>query len=219
MASKGRLIRRAAIGTYLMAIHALLGWLLIDKYVTFIKLDVDLGPVAVESPPEISVADPTPVVTPTPLETPYAARKVIIPVAGVNADQLVDNYAELRTEDRQHGALDIAAPAGTPVLAAVDGEIVKFHDSEMGGITIYQISVDRKYFFYYAHLQRRAEGIGEKQFVRQGTIIGYVGDTGNAGTGNYHLHFAITSVIDPERFWAGTSINPYPILKGEAELQ
>jgi murein DD-endopeptidase MepM/ murein hydrolase activator NlpD len=111
------------------------------------------------------------------------------------------------------------APAGTPVVAVADGDIVKFHDSAAGGITIYQLSTDKRYFFYYAHLQSRASGLAEGQFVKQGTIIGYVGDTGNSGAGNYHLHFSIIGVVDPKRFWDGVNVNPYPILKGEVPLQ
>jgi murein DD-endopeptidase MepM/ murein hydrolase activator NlpD len=148
-----------------------------------------------------------------------AGAKVIVPVAGVKPEQLTDTFNESRSEGRMHDAIDIPAPAGTPVLAAIDGEIVKFFDSEKGGITIYQISADRKYFFYYAHLQRRAEDVSENQLVRMGKVIGYVGDTGNAGPGNYHLHFAITSATDPKRFWDGISVNPYEVLTGKAELR
>jgi murein DD-endopeptidase MepM/ murein hydrolase activator NlpD len=132
---------------------------------------------------------------------------------------LFDTFSQARSEGRTHDAIDIPAAVGTPVLAASDGEIVKFYDSDKGGITIYQLSADRKYFFYYAHLLRRAEGLAEKQFVPRGTTIGYVGDTGNAGSGNYHLHFAITAAVDEKRFWEGISINPYEILTGRAELQ
>ena len=57
------------------------------------------------------------------------------------------------------------------------------------------------------------DGISEGKYVRQGEVIGYVGDTGNAGTGNYHLHFSIASITDPKRHWEGTNINPYPLLK------
>ncbi|HBB87880.1 MAG TPA: endopeptidase, partial [Blastocatellia bacterium] len=59
---------------------------------------------------------------------------------------------DARTEGRVHDAIDIAAPAGTPVLAAADGEIAKLFQSERGGTTIYQYSADKKLVYYYAHL-------------------------------------------------------------------
>ena len=64
---------------------------------------------------------------------------------------------------------------------------------------------------YYAHLRDfGAFETGDR--VMAGDIIGYVGDTGNAGAGNYHLHFSIAVVSDPKRYWEGTNINPYPLL-------
>jgi murein DD-endopeptidase MepM/ murein hydrolase activator NlpD len=105
------------------------------------------------------------------------------------------------------------APVGTPVVAATDGEIMRFFDSERGGITIYQMTNDRKFILYYAHLQRRATEITVGMNVRQGTTIGFVGDTGNAGVGNYHLHFSIARITDPKKFWTGVYLNPYPLLK------
>jgi murein DD-endopeptidase MepM/ murein hydrolase activator NlpD len=66
--------------------------------------------------------------------------------------------------------------------------------------------------FYYAHLSRYADNLTEGSAVRQGQTIAYVGDTGNAGAGNYHLHFSIALVSDPNRYWEGTNINPYPLL-------
>lgn len=142
-----------------------------------------------------------------------AAPGLIIPVAGVRPDQLIDTFSDSRSEGRFHDAIDIPAAAGTPVVAASDGEIVKFWDSERGGITVYQLTADRKYILYYAHLQRRADEISIGTRVQKGTTIGFVGDTGNAGTGNFHLHFSIAIVTDPKRFWSGTNINPYPVLK------
>jgi len=53
----------------------------------------------------------------------------------------------------------------------------------------------------------------EGHFAKQGETIAYVGDSGNAGTGNYHLHFSIALVSDPKRYWEGVNINPYPLLK------
>ncbi len=139
--------------------------------------------------------------------------KLIVPVAGVKPEQLLDTFADARSEGRAHDAIDISAPAGTPVLAAIDGEIIKLFQSERGGTTIYQLAPDKKLLFYYAHLQSYADGLYVGKFVRQGELIAYVGDTGNAGTGNYHLHFSISVIADPKRYWEGTNINPYPLLR------
>jgi len=140
-------------------------------------------------------------------------KPLIIPVAGVRPDQLTDTYTASRSEGRTHDAIDIMAPADTPVLAAADGKIQKLFQSERGGTTIYQLSADQKLIFYYAHLARYADGLTEGKQVRQGEVIAYVGDTGNAGAGNYHLHFSIATVSDPKRYWEGTNINPYPLLR------
>jgi murein DD-endopeptidase MepM/ murein hydrolase activator NlpD len=137
----------------------------------------------------------------------------MIPVAGVRPEQLIDTFSAARSEGRYHDAIDIPAAAGTPVVAATDGEIVKFFESERGGITIYQLTADRRFVLYYAHLQRRVDEISVGSKVRKGTTIGFVGDTGNAGPGNFHLHFSIAVITDPKRFWSGSYINPYPILK------
>ena len=139
-------------------------------------------------------------------------QSLIIPVAGVRPDQLLDTFSDSRSEGRTHDAIDIMAPADTPVLAAADGTIQKLWLSERGGTSIYQVSSDQKLIFYYAHLSRYADGLTEGKQVRQGEVIAYVGDTGNAGSGNYHLHFSIASISDPKRYWEGTNINPYPLL-------
>jgi murein DD-endopeptidase MepM/ murein hydrolase activator NlpD len=137
---------------------------------------------------------------------------LIIPVIGVRSDQLHDTFTDSRSEGRVHDAIDIPAPAGTQVVASADGEIVKLFQSERGGTTIYQLSPDKKLVFYYAHLQLYADGLVAGKFVKQGEVIGYVGDTGNAGAGNYHLHFSIAVIADAKRYWEGSNINPYPLL-------
>ena len=148
-----------------------------------------------------------------PRESFVGQVNLVIPVVGVKPEQLLDTFADARSEGRSHDAIDIAAPAGTPVVAVSEGEIVKLFQSDKGGTTIYQLSPDKKLVFYYAHLQRYANGIHEGKYLRQGEVIGYVGDTGNAGAGNYHLHFSIAILTDPKRHWDGTNINPYPLLK------
>ena len=171
--------------------------------------------------PPINYATPAASANPAQSPTPrllaeeteiVAVPPLLIPVEGVRKEDLRDTFTDSRSEGRSHDAIDIMAPGGTPVLAAADGEIAQFHDSERGGITIYQYSRDKKLIYYYAHLQSRAPNLKPKDFVRQGTVIGYVGDTGNSGAGNFHLHFAVWTVDDPKRIWEGTNINPYPLL-------
>ncbi|HEY0080486.1 MAG TPA: peptidoglycan DD-metalloendopeptidase family protein [Pyrinomonadaceae bacterium] len=141
------------------------------------------------------------------------APQLSVPVAGVRPEQLQDTYTASRSEGRTHNAIDIIAPRGTPVVAAADGKIVKLFQSVPGGITIYQLSTDEKMVYYYAHLDRYADGLQEGHFARRGETIGYVGDTGNAGSGNYHLHFSVSLISDPKRHWDGVNINPYPLFK------
>ncbi|HEX6650200.1 MAG TPA: M23 family metallopeptidase [Pyrinomonadaceae bacterium] len=167
----------------------------------------DTDPVA-PSAAEIPAAP----VTESPNSNVVSTVNLIIPVAGVRSDQLIDTFDDARSEGRVHDAIDIPAPAGTPVLAAADGRILKLFQSERGGTTIYQLGPDQKMIFYYAHLSGYAPGLAEGDNVRQGQVIAYVGDTGNAGPGNYHLHFSIAVVSDPKRYWDGTNINPYPLL-------
>jgi len=160
--------------------------------------------------PESSVINPS---TPSPIPEGTAPNNLIIPVAGVRPDQLRDTFSESRSEGRVHDAIDIAAPLGTGVLAAADGTILKLFQSERGGTTVYQLSADKRFVYYYAHLDRYADGLAEGHFAKQGETIAYVGDSGNAGAGNYHLHFSIAVISDPKHYWQGVNINPYPLLK------
>ena len=72
------------------------------------------------------------------------------------------------------------APKGTKVLAAADGKVVKLFTSKPGGLTVYQFDPSEKYAYYYAHLDRYADGLKEGAQLKRGDLIGYVGSTGNA---------------------------------------
>jgi murein DD-endopeptidase MepM/ murein hydrolase activator NlpD len=164
--------------------------------------------------PELPTATPSALSPgPSPVGEVTPPNDLIVPVAGVRPDQLRDTYSESRSEGRVHDAIDIPAPKDTPVLAAADGAILKLFQSERGGTTIYQLSTDKKFVYYYAHLDRYAEGLAEGHFAKQGETIAYVGDSGNAGAGNYHLHFSVATISDPRHYWQGVNINPYPLLK------
>lgn len=141
-----------------------------------------------------------------------ANASLLIPVAGIKPEQLQDTYTQSRSEGRTHNAIDIIAARNTPIVAAADGQIIKLFNSERGGITLYQLGTDNRTVYYYAHLERYADGITENRFARRGEIIGYVGDSGNAGRDNCHLHFSIWLVTDPKRYWDGENVNPYPLL-------
>lgn len=165
--------------------------------------------------------DPSPLPSPAPTGAPPPPNEVasslpyrlIIPVADIRPEQLRDTFIEARSEGRQHDAIDIIAPRGTAVLAAADGKIARLFNSEKGGITLYQLSPDQQFVFYYAHLERYADGVKDGKPVKQGEVIGYVGDTGNAVPGNTHLHFAVWRISDPKKFWDGENLNPFPLLR------
>ena len=139
---------------------------------------------------------------------------LVVPVAGVAPGDLVDTYTQARGEGRTHDAIDILAPRGTPVVAAVAGPVLRLFTSDRGGLTVYQLGPDRRTVYYYAHLDAYAAGLAQGQRLRAGQALGTVGDSGNAVPGNTHLHFAIWRVSDPADFWDGTPVNPYPLLTG-----
>src|SRR5436190_19510642 len=80
--------------------------------------------------------------------TLLASRALMIPVAGVPRSSVRNTFDEGRGSNR-HEAIDIAAPRGTPVLAAGDGRIVKLFESVAGGHTVYQFDPDEKFAYYY----------------------------------------------------------------------
>ena len=181
------------------------------------SLEVAPFPVATATPAQGATPAPAP---PQSAATPGGAgadipASLLIPVAGVRVEDLRDTFTEARSEGRVHNSIDIIAPKGTPVLAAADGRVVKLFQSVKGGTTLYQRGTDGKTIYYYAHLAAYADGLAENQEVRRGDVIGYVGDTGNATPGNYHLHFSIWLTDDPKRYWDGVNLNPYPLLTGK----
>ena len=142
------------------------------------------------------------------------ARDLLVPVEGISASQLHDTYNDARSGGRVHDAIDIHAPRGTPVLATADGMVIKLHYGARGGNSLYQLDQDGRTRYYYAHLTAYADGIHEGVPVHKGQVIGYVGDTGNAQPGDYHLHFAIAILNDVSRWWGGTNVNPFDVFSG-----
>jgi murein DD-endopeptidase MepM/ murein hydrolase activator NlpD len=143
------------------------------------------------------------------------ATTLLMPVRGIRPEQLGDTYNQTRGGTRIHEALDIMAPRGTPVVAAVDGKVEKLFTSDAGGLTVYQFDPSATYAYYYAHLDSYAPGLREGMQLRRGDVIGTVGSTGNASPDGPHLHFAIFLLGPEKQWWKGTPVNPYPLLTGK----
>lgn len=184
-------------------------------------------------PPASSSPEPAPSVAATPAPPPFAPQTstpvptqaqapaaevpaLLLPVQGVLARDLRDTFADGRDNNqRGHEAIDIHAPRGTPVLAVDDGPIAKLFLSKPGGITIYQFDATGQLAYYYAHLDAYAAGLKEGQNIRRGSVIGYVGSSGNANPDAPHLHFAIFRLGVEKQWWKGTPLNPFESLGGK----
>jgi peptidoglycan LD-endopeptidase LytH len=137
-------------------------------------------------------------------------RDLAIPVQGLTPRDIKDNFAELRGT-RPHEAIDMLAPRGTPVVAVAEGTVKKLFTSDRGGLTVYQFDPEQLYCYYYAHLDRYAEGLVEGKHLNKGDLVGYVGTSGNAPANTPHLHFTIFRLGPEKHWWEGTPINPYPL--------
>ncbi len=140
-----------------------------------------------------------------------ALADALIPVLGIRRDELHDSWGSKRVGHRHRG-IDILAPKGTPVVAAVDGAVLKMKWDRGGGRTLRLVDTTNRYVFYYAHLSGYARGLREGEPVRKGQVVGYVGRTGDAR--GAHLHLGIASLLgDSEHWWQARPLNPYTLLK------
>lgn len=122
----------------------------------------------------------------------------ICPVQGTNS--FGDTWGQPRSGGRSHQGVDMISPRGTPLVAVVDG-FAQSRVNTLGGNTVVLMGADGNRY-YYAHLDKW-ETLGQ---VTAGTVIGYVGDTGNAKYSTPHLHFEI-------RPGGGPAVNPYATVR------
>lgn len=136
------------------------------------------------------------------------------PLENLGLHELGDSFAAMRMGRLRHNAIDIMRPLGDPLLAVVDGVVEKLHNSRLGGITLYLVDKEKRFRFYYAHLERYADGIEEGIEVQKGDVLGFVGKTGNAKWTDPHLHFQVMTTEATGSWWkAAEVLNPYPILR------
>ncbi|RZF64883.1 M23 family metallopeptidase [Sphingomonas populi] len=195
-------MRRLGLILILLAALLIAGWLAL--------LNLPDAPRGKASPTPVAKAEPT-----TGARERRPAGLLAVPVAGVARAAITDSWGDPRENGlRQHHGTDIPAAAGTVVTAAAPGTVEKLFESNAGGTTIYVRSPARDWTYYYAHLSGYAPGLHEGQQVRTGDPLGYVGDTGDAGAGNYHLHFSLTRTTPDQRWYEGEGIDPFPYLTG-----
>ncbi len=116
-----------------------------------------------------------------------------------------DTFGDPRSGGRVHLGVDIMAAQGNDIYAVVTGTVSKIYVDYAGSLAGNGLRIrqpDGTYFFY-GHLLRLADGIVLGSEVTFGQVVGYVGQTGNAGTPHLHLE------IHPQ---GGAAVNPYPIV-------
>lgn len=126
-----------------------------------------------------------------------------MPVHGVHLDEVTDTWGAARSEGRTHEGVDIFAGRGTPVFSVSPGYVVRSGENQLGGLFVITIGPGGVRY-YYAHLDTIATGMEMGAPVHADTVIGYVGNTGNASGTPPHLHFGI---------YADGAENPYPLLR------
>jgi peptidoglycan LD-endopeptidase LytH len=134
-------------------------------------------------------------------EDPPAALP--LPVAGIPARAVRDTWGDPRPGNRRHEGIDLFAPRGTPVVSTTRGIVSSIGENRLGGTVVWILGPGGD-LHYYAHLDRVAD-IAPRQRLEPGSVIGYVGNTGNAANTPPHLHYGIY------RRPSG-AINPYPLL-------
>lgn len=129
--------------------------------------------------------------------------ELLMPVYGARMNAVNDTWATPRSGGRSHEGQDIFAKTGTPIFSATDGYVRRIRTTEIGGKNILITGAGGRRY-YYAHLDSFAKGLTVGDWVTTDTVIGFVGNTGNAINTPPHLHFGMY-----EKY---SAINPYDLL-------
>ncbi len=142
-----------------------------------------------------------------------ALTDLLVPILGIARTDIRNDYGARRVGHRHQG-VDIPAPKGTPVVATVDGSVLKMKWDAGGGRTLRLLDSTGKFVFYYAHLSGYASGLHEGVSVKQGQVLGFVGRTGDVYGRGAHQHLGISSLLgDADHWWVARPLNPYRFLE------
>jgi murein DD-endopeptidase MepM/ murein hydrolase activator NlpD len=137
-----------------------------------------------------------------------AETAIAMPVPGADVERIADTWHAPRAPNRRHEGVDIFVEHGTPVVSATSGVVVGVGENRLGGRIVRVAGAGRR-TYYYAHLDKWAENLFPGREVRPRSVLGYVGNTGNANATRPHLHFGI--------YGAGGAIDPLPLIAAAAE--
>ena len=132
--------------------------------------------------------------------------ELAMPVDAIDPHALRDTWHAARAPNRRHEGIDIFAKKGTPVLASTEGIVLRLEETPVGGKVVWVLG-PAGHHHYYAHLDRFGT-VRAGDRLRAGTLLGYVGNTGNAKTTPPHLHYGV--------YADEGAINPYPLLGGRS---
>lgn len=116
---------------------------------------------------------------------------------------LTDTWGAARSGGRKHEGIDIFARRNTPIQATTRGIVLNIGENDLGGRTVMILGPGGQRH-YYAHLERYPK-LSRGDWIERGTVVGYVGDSGNARGTPTHLHYGI--------YTNSGAINPYPLLR------
>ena len=133
--------------------------------------------------------------------------EIKVPVEGVSLSEVADTWGGPRSGGRTHEGQDIFAAKDTAIYSGTEGYVYRIGSNIRGGNTVVVVT-NAGWRIYYAHLSSYAEDLKEGQFVTTETLLGYVGNTGNAQSTPPHLHIGIYVSKENNCDWA--AINPYP---------
>lgn len=132
---------------------------------------------------------------------PAATPNFFCPVQG--GASFIDSWGFPRSGGRRHKGVDMFNSRNTPLIAVVGGR-VKFSSNSLGGRSTHLYAADGT-VYYYTHLERHPTNISSGQNVSAGTVVGFLGNSGNARYTSPHLHFEIRP--------GGVAVNPYPTVR------